>query len=78
MNDLFKVWTAQVDHRYNIYVERTTPYNGNLFILDGSKEICVKPVTLSYDAKFGPDIADVAQWQEIVLDFIDKEYTKNE
>jgi hypothetical protein len=31
-----------------------------------------RPVTLSFDALFGPDVADVAEWQAIAMEIVDK------
>ena len=71
-NDL--VWMTRLDGRYQIEVQRTGARTGNLLIFDhgdGDKELACFPVGLSYGAIFGPDVADVAEWQEKVIDFID-------
>jgi hypothetical protein len=39
--------------------------------LDAGEEIFSRQVGLMYNAQFGPDIADVADWKEIVVNFID-------
>lgn len=70
------MWTTQLDDKFDIYVERVEPYKGELVIMDGDKEIYRKLVALSYDAKFGPDVADVDIWQNEILRFIDEEYNK--
>lgn len=62
------VWEAGLDQRYLVRVTRTEPYNGKLEVLEVLMET---EVTLSYDAKFGPDAGDVMQWQEIATRFID-------
>ena len=46
------VWKDQVDKKYDVYVERTEPYKGELVIKEGDKELTRKPVTMVYDAKF--------------------------
>lgn len=72
----YKIWSAELDDKYQVYVERVEPYRGELVILDGDKEIYRKLVTLSYDAKFGPDTQDVYDWENSVVKFIDEEYNK--
>ena len=70
------VWKDQVDKKYDVYVERTEPYKGELVIKEGNKELTRKPVTMVYDAKFGPDAADVYEWENICIDFIDNQLNK--
>ena len=70
------IWEAKLDNRYDIYVERVEPYKGELVIKDGNKELTHKFVTISYDAKFGPDIADTAEWERLCIDFIDNTLNK--
>lgn len=40
-------------------------------ITAAGREIFSQPVGLTYNAQFGPDIADVAEWKKIAVDFID-------
>lgn len=71
-----KVWKDVLDKKYPTYVERLEPYKGELVIMDGDKEIYRKPVGISYDAKFGPDVMDISEWENTVAKFIDEEYNK--
>jgi hypothetical protein len=68
-NDL--VWTSLLDGRYTVAVTRTTPYCGELTIAEGANVLFRKEVSLAYDARFGPDVADVVSWQCDVITFID-------
>ncbi|OGD30034.1 hypothetical protein A2833_02935 [Candidatus Azambacteria bacterium RIFCSPHIGHO2_01_FULL_44_55] len=73
------VWRNKLDNRYLIEVHRTDGYSGKLYIFDHDKndqEIFSLDVGLSYGATFGPDVADVQEWQEKALDFIDNTYNK--
>lgn len=70
------VWECTFDDKYNIYVERSEPYNGSLVIFDDDKEIYRTSVKLMYNAAFGPDVEDINTWQDIVVNFIDNVYKK--
>ena len=68
------VWWATLDDRYQIEVQRASRSTGNLCIFDhddGDKELVNWLVPLAYGAVFGPDVGDVNEWQEKVLEFID-------
>lgn len=71
MNDENLIWETQLDNKYNIYVHRVGDYKGVLTINEGNKEIHRKEVPLSYNAQFGPDIADVHDWQSYCVDVVD-------
>ncbi len=67
-------WAAIVDNRYKCEVQRTEPYKGVLVVFDGKNndEILHEvSVPISYNAQFGADIIDVAQWQDIAIQTID-------
>lgn len=71
------VWRARLDTRYLVEVQRTDDYHGKLLIFDHEREdqeIAHWDVGLSYGAVFGPDTADVQEWEEKVTDFIDHSY----
>lgn len=71
------VWWNKFDNRYLAEVHRVADYLGELYVFDHDKkdkQIACWPVGLSYGAMFGPDIADVAEWEEKVIDFIDNTY----
>lgn len=74
------IWYAELDQRYQVEVHRTSPDTGNLYIFDhedNAKQLMELGVNLSYGAQFGPDLADVQQWERIVIEFIDKLNNKN-
>jgi hypothetical protein len=66
------VWSSMLDNRYTVTVTRVAPYRGELTIADGDNVLHRKTVLLSFNALFGPDVADVAAWQEAAMTFIDK------
>jgi len=73
------VWRAKMDDRYLIEVARTGERTAKLRIYDhakGDAEIACWDVGLSYGAIFGPDVGDVAEWQDKVAAFIDDDYAK--
>lgn len=70
------IWEAELDKKYKVYVERVEPYKGELVIKEGDKELTHKFVTIAYDAKFGPDINDVADWEIMCINFIDNTLNK--
>jgi len=68
------VWYATLDGRYQIEVQRTGNRTANLCVFDhqdGDKELACWEVGLSYGAMFGPDVGDVAAWQDKVCEFVD-------
>lgn len=70
------IWESTVDKKYKVYVERVEPYKGELVIKEGDKELTHKFVTISHDAMFGPDIADITEWERMCIDFIDNTLNK--
>ncbi len=60
------IWQATMDRRYDCRVDRVSEYEGILIMTDtvDSKELLREPVTLSYGAPFGADVADVEDWQQ--------------
>lgn len=70
------VWKDQVDKKYDVYVERVEPYKGQLVIKEGDNELTRKFVTITYDAKFGPDTFDLLQWELDCIDFIENQLNK--
>ena len=65
------VWEAKLDDLYECRVVRGEPYAGVLTITEGGKVLHRQDVALSYNAQFGPDVADVAEWQDICVGVID-------
>jgi hypothetical protein len=66
-----EVWTATLDGKYVVTVIREAPYRGILTIKEGEQVLYRESVGLRYNAQFGPDVDDVAHWQETVVRFID-------
>jgi len=69
------LWAAILDRRYKCEVQRTEPYKGELLAFDSQendKLIYELNVPISYDGPFGPDIIDVASWQDLIIQKIDK------
>ena len=67
-------WSAILDNRFKIEVQRTEPYMGVLCIWDGKdsdKLLFEEEVPIGWDARFGPDVSDLSFWQEKVCQFID-------
>jgi hypothetical protein len=58
-------WTLRVT------VTRTDDYHGELTISEGDHVLHRESVGLSYGAIFRPDVADVADWQRIAVEFVD-------
>lgn len=68
------VWENTVDGGvWKVQVERTGDYTGVLTVVRASddKEILREDVGLAYRAVFGPDVDDVAQWQDRCIEVID-------
>lgn len=68
------VWWSRLDNKYQVEVHRTGDRTGVLYVFDhndNNKELFSKDVDLSYGAQFGPDVADVAEWQKATGEFVD-------
>jgi hypothetical protein len=68
------VWLAKLDSRFLCEVVRTEGYEGKLCVFDNERGLqCVfeEKVGLSYNAQFGPDVADTALWEDMVLNYVD-------
>ena len=73
------VWRSKLDRRFLIEVHRTNSRSGKLFVFDHNKndqEIFSTDIGFSYGATFGPDVIDIQEWENKVLDFIDNTYNK--
>jgi len=72
-----RIWEQTVDQgTYVCYVERLSDYTGMLYVERSGEEVMKEPVGLSYRALFGPDVADVAEWQERCIEAIDADYAE--
>jgi hypothetical protein len=70
--DDLTVWSSVLDGRFTIKVIWIAPYRGKLTIADEVTVLYREPVTLSYNAQFGPDVDDVLSWQDSAIAFVDK------
>ena len=69
------VWETSLDERYDCKVERVEQYMGRLTVVDTAASVLLleETVSLAYDAVFGPDVADVALWQEMCIKAVDND-----
>lgn len=69
------IWEASLDNRYDCKVERVEDYLGRLTVVDTeSKKIMLdEDVPLMYGSRFGPDVSDVARWEDMIIEVIDKQ-----
>lgn len=60
------IWEAQLDERYDCRVVHIGEYRGRLTVTDtvDGTELLNEEVGLMYDAQFGPDISDIALWED--------------
>jgi hypothetical protein len=65
------VWTSTLDRRYEVTVTRTGDYRAEPTVSEGDLVLHREAVGLSYGAIFGPDVADVADWRRIAVEFVD-------
>ncbi len=70
------IWSTKVDKRYQVEVIRTGAYTADLVVTDDGRELLREKVSLAYKAIFGPDVDDIATWQERVIRLIDQELPK--
>jgi hypothetical protein len=69
------VWLATLDGRYLCEVVRISQREGHLAVFDREKGMeCVleETVGLAYGAQWGPDVDDVALWEDKIMEFVDK------
>lgn len=68
------VWENTLDNgAYQCKVVRAEGdgYSGELVVSQDDEVIHREVVGLSYAARFGPDVADVAEWSERVVEVVD-------
>jgi hypothetical protein len=65
------VWTSTLDGKYVLTITRIDEYLGELTLSEGDLVLHREVVGLSYGSLFGPDLADVADWQRIAVEFVD-------
>lgn len=66
------IWESKLDGVFDCKVERIDERRGKLTITDQfDRTLLNEEVGLSYGAMFGPDVADVALWEDMVIKVID-------
>jgi hypothetical protein len=67
------VWESKLDEMFDCKVVRTSDYTGRLTVVNTvtTDTILDKEVDLSYGALFGPDVSDVAHWQDMIIEAVD-------
>ena len=69
------IWQNRLDNKYDVFVESKNNgrngYTGDLVIKENEKELLREQVIISFAARFGPDIGDVASWEIRCCEFID-------
>jgi hypothetical protein len=67
------VWQSRLDDKYDVSVTQNDEdaYKGTLRVVENGDVLLEEPVGISYGAPFGPDVADVAEWQQRAAEFID-------
>lgn len=68
------VWSSLLDNAYDCFVSRIGESLGQLRVVNiDTKEVLLdQEVELSYGAQFGPDVDDVAYWQDLCTQVVDK------
>lgn len=67
------VWWSRLDGRYQVEVQRRTRSSGTLCVFERLGALArAWPVTLTFGARFGPDIEDVWRWQRMAEAFSDR------
>lgn len=69
------VWESGVDDGdYHVTVERAGSYRGVLIVVRtrDNATLLHRDVALSYDATFGPDVGDIADWREWAIEAIEE------
>lgn len=67
------IWHSELDDVFLCRVVRTGEYTGNLTVKHGDKVLLEQEVGLSYGALLGPDISDVAEWQDLCIQCVDSQ-----
>lgn len=66
------IWESQLDGVFDCKVERIDERVGRLTVIDQFDRMLLnKEVGLSYGAMFGPDVSDIALWEDMIIKVID-------
>jgi hypothetical protein len=72
-----RVWRDTLDEgRYAVTVARTAPCKGLLTVVRDHRLVAEQPVSLMYNAEFGPDYEDVRWWQSLGAAAADADYRR--
>lgn len=74
LTNLSPIWQAELDGYYDVRVLRIAGlYQGILKVTDtrDGSVLLEETVAVSYGAVFGPDMADVADWQDRAVQAVD-------
>lgn len=68
------IWEARLDDRYQCTVTRVDTDTGVLRVHDEEADLLLlqEPVGLLYGARFGPDVADVWDWEQKCVALVDE------
>jgi hypothetical protein len=66
------IWESKLDNVYECKVVRISERKGQLTVVNGETKLLDQEVGLSYGATFGPDMDDVAYWQDLCVAKIDE------
>lgn len=67
------IWESKLDEVYDCKVTRLGEYRGKLTVSDlFGRTLFEREVGLLYGAVFGPDIDDVALWEDMCVSFVNK------
>jgi len=75
------VWMNTIDGgTWGCAVTRTAPYQGRLTVwrTETHEIILDEQVGLAFDAVFGPDVADLAEWQDKIIAAVDAQNQSGE
>lgn len=69
------IWEADLDNEYKCTVTRINKRGGNLRVVENTtgRELLNQDVGLLYGAQFGPDVEDVAKWQDICVAVVERD-----
>lgn len=69
------IWESTLDNIYQCEVTRKAEYKGILKVTNTENNFVLleQEVGLSYGAQFGPDVADVADWQNLIVQTVDNQ-----
>ncbi|MEE9214656.1 MAG: hypothetical protein V3U54_07655 [Thermodesulfobacteriota bacterium] len=68
------IWWSKLDNRFLIQVRRLRENEATMCIFDHDNDdemMSCEQVSLAYGAIYGPDVADIATWQERAVEIVD-------